>query len=931
MKNKISNNLQKLFLIQFFIGILIFIFSLFDQSIENPFFLVYSLEKFILIIFQLFLIFICIWLYKKKNWLNKIDLILQRIKNNATLNLIFFLSSLTLLFFPIWMHTYKGLFSYWYYYNKLSYLIIWAILFLFHISIYNLFDQLTSISTLLKTNIKNILLTIIATAFLYIIFGGARLSIDQQNIYTLASPYSILTTNIYIIFSTIFITIFSKSDKKIQSSNNNHFKILVLSFISIISLGQILRFSESNFSHWDNAIKFFHYKPIIYIVLVFSINLFSFYFYQSLKLEKSTKSNKNLFKFLIGGTVVYIIFNLLFKLAGFVTTPDIKFWNGAGNPIYFYQICIAILTILIVYFFLSFFKNKSINPNFYTIFILAFIIVFAIVTWQWQPDSKNYFFTKPVAPNFEKYPYSDSQDFDYGGQFIRYGEYINNGFTTVNMFEMFLTYIYHLFAGQNYTLTSQIQMGLMILLPIGIFLLGKKLKYPQIGLIAAILTIYQEGNAIKLSGVISNVHIQTLMSEIPTLLFLVWGALFFVAFIKDKRIIDGLLSSVILGLSMLLRLNTIFVFAFFTIYLFLFVIYNKKYDWKHLWQFFLPGFLIFSSWQYVTYKISGTLRLYDKVYEVILRTISISPASTIKNGLIVNPIFNYIEETISTLYALINHFFNNLFTSFMVLPMNFFWHNPSLDFEFWDPINKWTGTLTVSQWILITINFFILVIGLWYLWKRNKKTVFIPLLLLLSYSISLGIARTSGGRYLTPFNWVIVFYYASGIWFILTKIIPPIKDIKFPTQENSSNASLKTISLVFLILLYLSMIFTPILIPDYNFKQQAELMPIMSEIYENKNLEQANLTDLLNQPNIVLSEGFALYSRFNSSNQLIGKMINPYIRSFESPQVSNIENYELPHDTQIIFIGETKYDSIILLEYAFLDQNNQWQFYTFDQ
>ncbi len=52
-------------------------------------------------------------------------------------------------------------------------------------------------------------------------------------------------------------------------------------------------------------------------------------------------------------------------------------------------------------------------------------------------------------------------------------------------------------------------------------------------------------------------------------------------------------------------------------------------------------------------------------------------------------------------------------------------------------------------------------------------------------------------------------------------------------------------------------------------------------------------------------------------------MINPYIRSFESPQVSNIENYELPHYAQIIFIGETKYDSIILLEYAFLDQNNQ--------
>ena len=70
-------------------------------------------------------------------------------------------------------------------------------------------------------------------------------------------------------------------------------------------------------------------------------------------------------------------------------------------------------------------------------------------------------------------------------------------------------------------------------------------------------------------------------------------------------------------------------------------------------------------------------------------------------------------------------------------------------------------------------------------------------------------------------------------------------------------------------------------------------MPIMSEIYENNNLEQDNLSDLLNQPNIVLSEGFALYPRFNNSNQLVGKIINPYIRSFESPQVSNIENYEI--------------------------------------
>ena len=224
----------------------------------------------------------------------------------------------------------------------------------------------------------------------------------------------------------------------------------------------------------------------------------------------------------------------------------IVFGMGAGNPIIWSQISISICFVLLISLIIKKIKNKKIFLN---ILVFVSVLFLGIVSWQWQPDYQNYFVQEPLRPNSEYYPYSDAQDFDYGGQFLEHGYGIKNYNGTTNPFTMFLTFIYHQFAGNNFIKVYQIQMIVMFMLPIGIFLIGSSLGSIEFGLLSAFLVIFQESNAIQLSGSISNVHIQLLMSEIPTLLLLVWGTYFFIIALKRNQYIDYVLSGLLcLGL-----------------------------------------------------------------------------------------------------------------------------------------------------------------------------------------------------------------------------------------------------------------------------------------------------------------------------------------------------------------------------------------------
>ena len=116
------------------------------------------------------------------------------------------------------------------------------------------------------------------------------------------------------------------------------------------------------------------------------------------------------------------------------------------TPITFSQLFYSLVILLLILYF-----SRKIKKREHLIALLLFGLFFIVVIlWQWSPDLRNYFIQMPEKPNFTYFPYSDAQNFDYGGQFLRFGYGIENFEDTTYPFTMFLTNIYHFFAKQDF-------------------------------------------------------------------------------------------------------------------------------------------------------------------------------------------------------------------------------------------------------------------------------------------------------------------------------------------------------------------------------------------------------------------------------------------------------------------------------------------------
>ena len=62
-------------------------------------------------------------------------------------------------------------------------------------------------------------------------------------------------------------------------------------------------------------------------------------------------------------------------------------------------------------------------------------------------------------------------------------------------------------------------------------------------------------------------------------------------------------------------------------------------------------------------------------------------------------------------------------------------------------------------------------IGLVESWKRFRWAGLAPLIIFLSYDLSLSAAMNSGGRYIVPINWIFFFYYFIAIFLIAKNIL----------------------------------------------------------------------------------------------------------------------------------------------------------------
>ena len=116
-------------------------------------------------------------------------------------------------------------------------------------------------------------------------------------------------------------------------------------------------------------------------------------------------------------------------------------------------------------------------------------------------------------------------------------------------------------------------------------------------------------------------------------------------------------------------------------------------------------------------------------------------------------------------YRFLYHLIHNLSTSVMSLPDSLIYNdlNHLTKPVYWSDTGDWQGNLPLTQTVLIFLNLILIAIGLGYSWVHHHWAGMIPIAIFIAYSVSLGAAMNSGGRYLTPIDWVIYFYYGVAL------------------------------------------------------------------------------------------------------------------------------------------------------------------------
>jgi len=117
------------------------------------------------------------------------------------------------------------------------------------------------------------------------------------------------------------------------------------------------------------------------------------------------------------------------------------------------------------------------------------------------------------------------------------------------------------------------------------------------------------------------------------------------------------------------------------------------------------------------------------------------------------------------IYSAVNNFSHNLITSVLSMPLKLQFddlaHIVVGTDSMWD--YGWAGKLNWEASILLLCNLGLISLGLGFSWAHLKIAGLVPFLIYLGYNMATGLARTSGGRYIVPTDWVVYFYYGLGL------------------------------------------------------------------------------------------------------------------------------------------------------------------------
>ncbi len=184
--------------------------------------------------------------------------------------------------------------------------------------------------------------------------------------------------------------------------------------------------------------------------------------------------------------------------------------------------------------------------------VMLVLWLMAVTLWMSLPLPKNNYFAPPVqAPNFEKYPFSDAEQYDYNSLYVYYG--FKGAVISKPLYVTFLALL-HAVTGLNYNNLILLQTLLVAFFPVVLYQIGRELHSRLGGIALALFAILREVTGIQGSNIANVSSTKLLLSDMPAALLAGVLALVLIRWFKaggkkvsgHEFIIGGLLGAFIL-------------------------------------------------------------------------------------------------------------------------------------------------------------------------------------------------------------------------------------------------------------------------------------------------------------------------------------------------------------------------------------------------
>ncbi len=441
------------------------------------------------------------------------------------------------------------------------------------------------------------------------------------------------------------------------------------------------------------------------------------------------------------------------------------YWWGAGVPLLIWQVYLILLAGLLLW------QVRCRWPRYGD--ALAFFAIWAVSAWLWaaQPLQPSFFFTPPFLPNHEMYPFADLEFFDRSAQYALIGQGINNGdFFDRTLYIAFVIYL-KTFFGQKYDVLMSAQAAIFAVFPAIIYLIGRDLHSRPAGFIAAALAAWRGVNALAAMTLINTSTAKHMLTDFPTGLGLAIFALFLVQWLQDppNRWHKAAWAAGTLGLTSLLRPHVMLVLVVFLLVVFLVALPNWRRAMATAALSVLAFFAGIGPWIFFSGSNVSILNLYTTRIRNVIEERYIEPqipALPGQGGLLA--LAHGPEMPLDVPFQM-SHFLNNLQTSALTLPLTLQLHSLqeiTRDTEtVWQ--SHWQGDFSTQGMLMLWLGLGLTALGLGAAVNQSRRAGWALPIIFLLYAAANAFARTSGGRYLVPMDWIVIVFFGLGLTVLL--------------------------------------------------------------------------------------------------------------------------------------------------------------------